>query len=66
MGMLVLKRTLEVGRNKIFVDVPPGPGGRLTISVLEVQRGLARIGLSGPLEFNIVREELEHRKDSMQ
>ncbi len=62
--MLVLKRTLGVGRNKIFVDVPPGIGGRLVIELVEVQRNLVRLGLTGPDDvFNIVREEVE-RKDS--
>lgn len=43
---------------RIFIDVPPGNGCRIIVTVNEILAHKVRLGLDAPRDCDIVREEL--------
>lgn len=57
--MLVLKRKMN---ERIVVEVPPGAGGILVITLVEVERLRAKLGFECPREWKVDREEVRESK----
>ena len=54
--MLVLGRKASCGKHsEIWIELPDGQ--EIVVAVIDTQRGRARIGVTAPPEFHIVRGE---------
>ena len=57
--MLLLSRKID---QRIFIDAPRA--GRIELTVCKIENGRAAIGFEAPLDFKIVREEIDARRNT--